>query len=271
MGQEITAREIVVDGIRTRVEESGQGPVLLLVHGLGGPLMWQRITATLSAAFRVINLHLPGFGESDPPPRPFAAGDYAKFLLKALDMLSIESATVAGTSYGGEIASRLAILAGGGRVERLILVNSTGFGQYRGAAALAMRSRLFIRLLAWSLGSRRLVCLLGSLSFHDRSSRPPDLCDNFFDQLSRPGHREAWINGMREVFTGSGSTARLLGRTPALLVWGEFDRMVRHRDPCSTGAPLATTIVIPGAGHSLPLEKPDELCSAIRDFARNVG
>jgi pimeloyl-ACP methyl ester carboxylesterase len=260
MGQE------VIGGIRTEIGESGTGPALLLVHGLGGPLMWQRIIGPLSAKFRVINLHLPGFGESDPPPSPFTADDYARFLLRALDALKIRRATLVGTSYGGEIAVRCAGLDAQ-RVERLILINSTGFGQPGSAAAALLRSGSVRYLVAQLLRSRWLLCLLSGLSFHNRSARPPTLCDEVFQQLSRPGHREAWVEGMRAVVSGAGRIAQKL-RTPALVIWGEADRMVRRGD--HPDSPQITTLVVAGAGHSLPLEKPVELCEAMRAFTQRT-
>jgi len=247
------------------MEESGSGPALLLVHGLGGPLMWQRVLGPLSADFRVISIHLPGFGESDAPDVPFRLDDHARFLLRALDELQIPRATLMGTSLGGEIAANAALIDPG-RVERLILVNTTGFRRGGRLAPALLRLTLVRFLLTLLLRSRRIVCLLGGLSFHDRAARPGTLCEEVFEQLSRPGHREAYVEGMRSVVSGSGGMEGTL-QLPALLIWGEFDRWARVPDTRFTGVSGRTTIVVPGAGHSLPLEKPAELCAAVRAFA----
>src|SRR5882672_8671227 len=57
-------KNMIVDGIRTGFREAGSGTPLVLVHGLGGPLMWQRVVEPLSRNFHVIAIDLPGFGES---------------------------------------------------------------------------------------------------------------------------------------------------------------------------------------------------------------
>jgi pimeloyl-ACP methyl ester carboxylesterase len=257
----------VIDGIRVEIDASGTGPPLLLVHGLGGPLMWQRVIGPLSADFRVINLHLPGFGESDPSPTPFTTEDAARFLIRVLDELRILRVTLVGISYGGAIAACCASMAAE-RIERLILINSTGFSAHGCLLKALFRRRVFRLLLSLLLRSERLLCLMGGRSFHNRTNRPAELCKEFSRQLRRAGHREAWIWGMCDVVSGEdGATVSAVRRAavPTLVLWGKEDRVVKQGAGSwneELGA-LAETRVLAGAGHSLPLEVPGELRSAI--------
>src|SRR5713101_6686113 len=98
---------IPVDGIRTHVVHAGSGKPLLLLHGLGGPHMWQRVIEPCSTAFHVIAVDLPGFGASECPPSPYSTGRHAEFVVGVLDALSLPAATIAGISYGGQIAATI--------------------------------------------------------------------------------------------------------------------------------------------------------------------
>lgn len=263
--------DIIIDGIRTHIKHTGAGqPPLLLVHGLGGPGMWDRVIEPLSHHVHVINLHLPGFGESDCPPLPYSTLDYAKFILDALDTLKIERAIIVGASYGGEIAVHVAII-NDRIVERLILINSTGFQQYGGLPGFLLRLKAICFLLKEVILKQKwLICLLARRSFYDSSKRPADLCDTFYRQLMQPGKRDVWLNSMRNLFLGTEQVPELLNTTttPTLLIWGEHDRMVKSLKLASVKLklPNVSSIVIPEAGHSLPLEKPAELCKLIQVF-----
>src|SRR5579862_3978918 len=79
-----------ISGIRTHISRLGAGKPLVLVHGLGGPLMWQRVVVPLAQSFDIITIDLPGFGESDSPTHNFSTQEYADFLLATLDRLDIQ-------------------------------------------------------------------------------------------------------------------------------------------------------------------------------------
>src|SRR2546426_10603487 len=61
-----TDRYVRTGGLKVHLLEGGMGTPLLLIHGFGGPLMWQRVLGPLSKRFRVMAVDLPGFGDSDP-------------------------------------------------------------------------------------------------------------------------------------------------------------------------------------------------------------
>jgi pimeloyl-ACP methyl ester carboxylesterase len=91
-------------GLTPHIEyvDQGSGPVLLLVHGLGGNLQsWLANIPTLSARHRVIALDLPGFGRSDPLTAGVTMASYADVAIELLDRLGVASATFVGNSMGG--------------------------------------------------------------------------------------------------------------------------------------------------------------------------
>ena len=114
-----------VDGVAIHYLEQGQGPALVLIHGLGGSTYnFRRSFPGLSRHLRVVALDLKGFGYSERP----AGGDYsrtaqARLVAAFMRRLDIPRAAVLGHSLGGAIAVRLAAMEPD-RVERLILVGA---------------------------------------------------------------------------------------------------------------------------------------------------
>lgn len=107
------------------VERRGDGPPLLLWPSLlcdGG--MWRRVLEPLAERFDVINVDGPGHGRSAKVRRAFSLEDCAEAAVAVLDALSVERAHVAGLSWGGMMAMRLA-LAFPERVDRLALLDTS--------------------------------------------------------------------------------------------------------------------------------------------------
>jgi len=94
------------NGVRIHYQQLGEGPDLVMVHGLTGNLaVWHlRIVPELTEHFRVLTYDLRGHGHSDTPPSGYAPDDMADDLLALLDALEIERPLIAGHSYGADIA-----------------------------------------------------------------------------------------------------------------------------------------------------------------------
>ncbi len=93
-------------GIRIHYQQVGEGPDLVMVHGLTGNLaVWHlRIVPELSERFRILTYDLRGHGHSDTPPAGYSADAMADDLVALLDALGIERPVIAGHSYGADIA-----------------------------------------------------------------------------------------------------------------------------------------------------------------------
>src|SRR5829696_4660435 len=120
-------KEAVVFGQKIRYVEAGSGPVVVLLHGLGGnSTNWAFNAPALAQKFRVIVPDQVGFGRSDKPLINYRVGTYVDFLDKFLAGLKVERATLVGNSMGGWIAAAYA-LKHPAKVERLVLVDAAGF------------------------------------------------------------------------------------------------------------------------------------------------
>jgi pimeloyl-ACP methyl ester carboxylesterase len=86
--------------------EAGEGPPVLLIHGLGATKAeFMPTVSALSDRHRVIAMDLPGFGDSDKPfPAPYDPPFFASWAESLLDELEIERAHVLGHSMGGRVA-----------------------------------------------------------------------------------------------------------------------------------------------------------------------
>lgn len=103
-------KAVLSDGLRIHYQQVGDGPELVMVHGLTGNLaVWHlKIMPLLSDHFRVLSYDLRGHGYSDMPPTGYTADDMAGDLLRLLDALEIERPSIVGHSFGADIALYLA-------------------------------------------------------------------------------------------------------------------------------------------------------------------
>jgi len=106
---ELREGRITLPGCEMRYLEAGDGPALLHLHGSGG-LRWDQQKAMLAERFRVIAPEAPGFGGSALPDGVHSLADLAGALAEMISQLAGGRAHVLGTSFGGRVATWLALL-----------------------------------------------------------------------------------------------------------------------------------------------------------------
>jgi pimeloyl-ACP methyl ester carboxylesterase len=93
---------VAVNGARLWVEEEGEGPAVLFVHGgLGDLRLWEPQAHALAHRFRCIRYDLRHFGRSESPGGEFS---WIADVVGLLDALGIERAALVGLSMGGGLA-----------------------------------------------------------------------------------------------------------------------------------------------------------------------
>jgi pimeloyl-ACP methyl ester carboxylesterase len=264
------ARHCDVKGARLRVFEAGEGPVLVLLHGLGGAASnWLAVAPALAERGRVVVPELPGHGGSSALPAPVATLDaYADRVAGVLDA----PAVVAGHSLGGVVALRLA-LRHPQLVRGLVLAGSAGIssGTRRSQRALAVASLIqpgkrispLRRLVSGSRVLREIA--FGSLLVADARALEPRVAEAFLAG-------SALHTGVREAADALVRTdpRRDLEqvRVPALVLHGARDRQVPLRDAFEYARRLDAPLrVIADCGHLLIGERPGAVVDAIREFA----
>ena len=260
---------IRLDGVGIHYVDRGQGPALVLIHGLGGRIYNFRYNIpVLSERMRVVALDLKGFGYSERP----ADGDYslaaqARLVGDLMDRLGISRAAVLGHSMGGAIALRLATTCPQ-KVDRLILVGSASPNEMvprlAGSPPLRYLLRLGTALVLHQPWLRESVLRQG---FYDPAFLSPEMLEEF--------RRSARIRGSTNAIASLLSDAARddavdLSRVsqPVLLLWGEGDRWtsLRLARRLVDELPDARLRVIDRARHMVLEERAEEANEAILAF-----
>ena len=119
----VTTTTIDIGGPVRVAEYGGDGPLILLVHGLGGSIEnWDVTGPLLAGSGRVVALDLIGFGDSEPGDRRPSVEDNAHLVSEVIQLLGRESATLVGNSMGG-LVSMITAVEHANRVDRLVLIN----------------------------------------------------------------------------------------------------------------------------------------------------
>ena len=260
-------------GRRLHYLSAGSGETLLLLHGAGGGAAnWYRLITPLAERYRVLAPDLPGFGFSDPiDPRAPLGRQVAELIADWLNSIDVHHVHVAGTSFGGLVALRLAERFD---ARRIVITNAVGLSQelplLLRLATLPGLARVVVAptrrgtraLLRNVLTSARLPtederALTDYLYWSARS--------NDAAVMARAFTRFAGISGQRDVVTAD-QLRRVADRL--LVVWGERDAFlpVAGIEPSCTLAGCRPVRIIPGAGHSPNWEKPELLLNVIQEF-----
>ena len=108
----------------TAYQYSGEGPALIMVHGLGlNRHMWQWQREALNKHFTVIEYDLLGHGESAKPAGPYTLQQMTGQIAALMDHLALKRCALAGFSLGGLIVQAFA-LAYPQRVNALVILNA---------------------------------------------------------------------------------------------------------------------------------------------------
>jgi pimeloyl-ACP methyl ester carboxylesterase len=150
---EVVVRSRALGDVRTHVRELGEGPPLLLVHGLmTTSYSWRWVVGALARRFRVIAPDLPGCGRSEKPLEPvYSASNMGAFLGELAGALDVRGCPVVGNSLGGFLAMRM-VLDDPGAASRLLVIHSPIFPQaryhaLRTALAVPGTKRLLLRVI----------------------------------------------------------------------------------------------------------------------------
>ncbi|MBI2845929.1 MAG: alpha/beta hydrolase [Chloroflexi bacterium] len=229
---------------------------LIMLHGAGGTHRIWLLQVNGLQNFRAIALDLPGHGRSGSAGRE-SITSYADFVLEFLGALGIEKAIIVGHSMGGAIALELA-LRQGPQIIGLILVGTGARLRVRPEFLHGLQENVedtISSLVTWFYGSGAEKETLHQGEAELRASQPEVLFDDFsacdrFDVMQRLGE---------------------IG-VPTLVICGDEDRLTppNYAQYLRDHIPGARVVVVPGAGHMVMLEKPQEVTEAMQSFLDSV-
>lgn len=274
-------RFIEVDGARLHYLDRGAGPVVVLIHGLGGNLRnFYRLVDKLATACRVIAVDRPGSGYSQ-----MLSGEYpalraqATIIAKFIQTLGVDRPLLVGHSLGGALALALA-LDHRDCVRSLVLISTLSQAERAPPAlfkSLDIHSPTLRWIIAWTL-----MVPLGRLA-HQATLKAlfaPELAPKSFDVDSGTalGFRPmSFIAASKDMVTVSDEIAIMTPRYPSLtipidVVFGRQDPILDHQ--VHGGGLVAVlsnaTLHLIEGGHMIPVTTADQIANLIKQAATRV-
>jgi pimeloyl-ACP methyl ester carboxylesterase len=242
-------------------DASGDGAPAVLLHGLGLTRAIFDPLAILSTRARIIRLDLRGHGRSQPadPAEPYR---HHEDVVATLDALELDRVDVVGLSLGGGVAVDLA-LAHPGRVRRLVLLapalsgwawSDAWIAAFRTVRAVARESGPRAALEAWAAHPlfattrerANLARALEAMIFADSGRRWLER------DASQPLEPPA-----------AGRLSELAASTHVIVGERDLPDFRAIAETMATHVRRVRLLVVPGAGHLLPLEAPGKIVPGI--------
>lgn len=265
-----------IGGVRVHYQIVGEddAPALFLIHGFcASTFVWSDVILRFAASgFRVVVPDLIGFGFSAKPRRArYTIEMQARMIVRLMDELNIERATLVGSSYGGAIAAACALDAPE-RVARLVLVGAVANDKVKNQPLLRVAASHVVGdlLSPVVIDSRRLQRWRMSKVYAAE-------CPHAADEARMRAHHlplRAANTQRAMIRTLRGWSAKRIEEHahrithPTLLVWGERDADVPLADGLRLHArmPNARLVVFRQCGHLPQEEYPREFVKLVTSF-----
>ncbi len=255
----------------------GDGPAILLVHGIAGSSRtWERVMALLAPHYTVVAPDLVGHGSSAKPSGDYSLGAQASGLRDLMRVLGIDRATIVGQSFGGGVAMQLAYQHPE-HCDRLVLVGSGGLGR---------EVSWLLRLLTLP-GVEYTLPLLFPGFVRDRGNDVMGYLHKLgfrhargvemwraYASLSDAESRAAFVRTLRGVVDPGGQSVSAMDRLylaadmPTLIVWGDRDAIIPMSHAHAAHAAIAGSRleIIEGVGHFPHAEDPVRFVEVLTEF-----
>jgi pimeloyl-ACP methyl ester carboxylesterase len=283
MLHEIRSRYVMANGVRTHYWESGNGgPTVIALHGGGagssgmagmGPLLER-----LGGDARVIAPDsVGGFGLTDPyAPVPYGLMSRVQHLADFMDALCLDKVSMIGNSQGAWTGAQYAILHPD-RVEKMVLISSLTIAN---SLNIPQRPTDALKALNDYDGTREGMRRILQALIIDPKRITDKLIDDRQAAAMRPGALEAFkafgrgtaalrqnaLFALQNDMTRSLPT--MVKTIPTIIIWGDSDTFALPETGKKIGefVPEAKFHWVPGAGHQVQTDKPDEAAAIIREF-----
>ncbi|MEA2102002.1 MAG: alpha/beta hydrolase [Thermodesulfobacteriota bacterium] len=267
---------VEVDSQRMHYIDIGEGEPMILIHGwFCSGSYWKREFPLLKGQYHIYAPDMIGHGISYKPashePR-LTTANQAKWIIGFMDALGIDKAYIVGHSMGGEVASRVAIMAPQ-RVKKLVLIDAVGLRNNPSDLPWYIRAGRKLHLEAPASGMMNRTTLKMGVSmfmYYKENKVDKEFIDDII--LTTAGSkkdRACLLKVTREGLFQSFVDEDLKALdTPTRCIWGRYDKVV----PLKLGKefdrliPVSDLVVIDNAAHMVPWERPKEISMAISDF-----
>ncbi len=261
------------------LDTGGDGPPLVLVHGLGSNLsLWSAHIEPLAETHRVLALDLPGFGVSSKHNVSGRMTDFAASVRGFVEALDLAPVTYVGVSMGGQIGLTLALEATD-TIERLVLVSPAGIETFTDGQAEALRQTMTPQAIARADSSA--IRQNTAANFADWSDDYAWLVEQRHalserdDFMAYARANAASVAGMVDepVYNRLGDVEQ-----PTLVLYGTGDKLIPnpYLNPqwdteaiarrAEEALPNADVHLVDNAGHLLMIEQPEVFREHVRAF-----
>ncbi len=258
--------------LKLHVEEYGEGPPVLLLHGFGtSSVSFSRIIPPLSRKFHIYAIDLKGFGQSPKPcDHRYSVYDQALLVDRLLQEKHLDHLIVIGHSYGGGVALSLALLDPA-RISKMVLIDSASYAQQLPKLIRWLQIPIAGPLAFYLLPTAYEVRDAYRYAFYDDRKIPDDIVGKVTENLRMPHAKAVYLDASRQLVPEdircvSGYYRRI--RIPTLIIWGAEDIVIRpekayrlHRD-----LPNSRLVLIPRCGHIPHEECPGKVLELLEKF-----
>jgi pimeloyl-ACP methyl ester carboxylesterase len=258
-------REIVIHGNRMGYRAGGEGPAVVLIHGMAGSSeTWTPVLPLLAGSATVVAPDMPGHGSSAKPRGDYSLGALASGIRDLLILLGIDRATIVGHSLGGGVAMQFAYQFPE-RCDRLVLVSSGGLGREvsKLLRALSAPGAEYVLALGCSQRVRKAGIAMGGWLSKAGIRPTPALGEVWrsYSSLSDPETRTAFLHTLRSVID-------VRGQVPTLIVWGDRDPFIpiSHGRDAHAAMPASRFEVFEGSGHFPHRDSPERFAALVAEF-----
>ena len=275
--------EVTLHGHTVGFQAAGEGPLLVLLHGITSTSdAWREVMPQLAERYTVIAPDMIGHGRSAKPRGDYSLGAYAAGVRDLLAVLGFERGTIVGHSLGGGIAMQFSYLFPE-YVERMALISSGGLGREVHPllrAATLPGSEWVLPLLAheWPVKAGDAVRSVAARIGIEAGADIAEFARGYAS-LVHQGARDAFLHTMRSVIDRDGQRVSALDRLyladqlPTMFIWGTDDPVipVEHGRRAHEIVAHSRYVEIEGSGHWPMLDEPDRIVRELTDFIDETG
>ncbi len=247
--------QVVVDSLLTNYVQTGKGKQsILLLHGWGDNLQtFKNLQTELSKKCSVVNVDLPGFGNTQAPAGVWDLDNYAKFVAAFLKKIDVNPSVIIAHSNGGALAIR-GLATGVLNSNKLVLLSSSGIRNTQKARRFGLK----------------IIAKTGKVTtFWLPTSSKQKLRKKLYgvagsDMLVAPHIQETFKKTVRQDVQADAKKIT----TPTLLIYGEQDKAT----PPAYGELFHNLIdgstfeSVGGAEHFVHHDKPEVVLKLVEDF-----
>ena len=244
---------------------------IVLLHGTSASLhTWDGWTEALKGQRRVIRMDLPGFGLTGPmPDGDYRLTRYVEFVVALMDQLGVQQAVVAGNSFGGNLAWKLAV-DHPARVSKLVLVDAAGYPYDAQSVPIGFKIAQIpaLRPLMQNTLPRSMIESSVRNVYGDPSKVTPELVDRYYELTLRAGNRAALGERFRQSPGGEFAAQIPQIKQPTLIIWGGQDRLIppNNADQFRRDIAGSRVALFDGLGHVPHEEDPAATVAAVQAF-----